>query len=65
MVQGSGVIRIPAAGQSMPFSLTAEGCAPGSRGLQVPSTFRNGELVFHMTPELNGRWLYAAPVREN
>ena len=64
MVQGSGVIRIPAPGLSSSVSLIAEGKAPGSRGEDVPCMLKNGELVFRATSALSGKWLYAVQGKE-
>ncbi|HOT51321.1 MAG TPA: hypothetical protein PLI07_10085, partial [Candidatus Hydrogenedentes bacterium] len=61
MAHGQGVLRIPA--ETLPESVTlfAEGPKPGSRGAVIPFQRENGALVFTVTPELSGRWIYAVP----
>jgi hypothetical protein len=58
-VRGAGTVHIPVAAAAL--TLVAEGGTPGSRGQTVPSTQKHGALTFQITPELNGRWLYAVP----
>jgi len=61
-VRGGGIVRIPtAADLSAGVTLVAEGPKPGSRGETVPAEQRDGALVFTVTPELSGRWVYAVP----
>jgi hypothetical protein len=58
-VRGAGTVHIPVADVKAPLALVAEGDKPGSRGQSVPATQEQGVLTFQLTPELNGRWLYA------
>lgn len=61
MVRGAGAVRIPATGLPASVTLAAQGQTPGSRGANVPFRFENGTLVFEITPQLNGRWIYVVP----
>jgi hypothetical protein len=61
MVRGAGTVRIPAIGLPPSVALVAQGPTPGSRGADVPSRLENGTLVFEITPQLNGRWIYVVP----
>jgi hypothetical protein len=57
-VHGAGVVRIPLAGLPTPIELVVEGAQPGSRGNVVPSRVENGAVIFEVTKELSGRWIY-------
>jgi hypothetical protein len=61
MVAGAGAVRIPAAEIPEGLTLVAEGATPGSRGVAIPSHRENGALVFTITPEISGRWIYGVP----
>jgi hypothetical protein len=61
MSRGEGTLRIPASTLPARLELVAEGPAPGSRGAVVPSRREDGSLVFTVTREVTGRWLYAVP----
>ena len=60
MVYGTGIIHIPAATAPKGYTVWAEGQAPGSKGTKLNSKLENGVLTITVTPEANGRWLYAA-----
>jgi hypothetical protein len=60
-VVGTGTVRIPAAGLHAHLALFVEGPKPGSRGVRVPCTREGNALVFTMTNDLRGRWLYGVP----
>ena len=57
-VTGKGTVRIPAAGLPAELVLFVEGPKPGSRGARVACHRENGALVFEVTKELGGHWLY-------
>jgi hypothetical protein len=59
--RGEGVFRIPAATLPPNLQLVVEGAAPGSRGDPLPSRREHDALVFTITPELAGRWIYGVP----
>lgn len=61
MLYGSATLRIPVADPGARLRVYAEGSTPGSRGQAIPATVENGTLVFTVTPELSGRWIYAVP----
>jgi hypothetical protein len=61
MAYGTGVLRVPAATLPENLDLVAEGSKPGSRGAPIPSRRENGALVFTVTPDIAGRWIYAVP----
>ena len=63
MAHGQGVLRIPAATLPDNLELVAEGTTPGSRGVAIASKRENGALVFTVTPEIAGRWIYGAPLK--
>jgi len=54
LVSGEGTVRIPASG----VELVAEGTTPGSRGAKVESKQEGGALVFTVTGQLSGKWIY-------
>ena len=58
---GTGTIRIPAAGLSETLQLIVEGSKPGSRGKILPSKREGDALIFEITGDESGRWIYAAP----
>ena len=57
-VSGAGMVYIPAAGLPASLTLFAEGPKPGSRGKRIPCRREGDTLVFQVTNELRGRWLY-------
>lgn len=59
MLYGSGKLRIPISTTARTVKLYAEGPKPGSKGAEVPAQLQNGTLVFEVTPQFSGRWLYA------
>ena len=61
MSRGEGTLRIPAAGLPAGIEIVAEGPIPGRRGVCVPSRLEDGSLVFTVTREAAGRWLYGLP----
>lgn len=61
MVYGTGTFRIPAASIPENLELVVEGRKPGSRGRTIPSRRENGRLVFEITGETSGRWVYGVP----
>ncbi len=63
MAYGQGVLRIPAETLPETIELVAEGPKPGVRGAVIPFQRENGSLVFTITPEVSGRWIYAAHPR--
>lgn len=62
-VRGQGVARIPLGALAKDATLVAEGAKPGSRGVTVAARWENGALVFAITPEISGRWLYVVSAR--
>ncbi len=60
MVNGSGVIRIPAIDLPANAQLYVEGVQPGSRGVKLPCKIENGTLIFSVTGADSGRWLYVS-----
>ncbi|MGB9626734.1 MAG: hypothetical protein ACPMAQ_17920, partial [Phycisphaerae bacterium] len=63
LVQGSGVVRLPAVDLPGELQILAEGPTPGSRGEGVPSRRENGEIVVTVAPAQSGRWMYAVPAK--
>jgi hypothetical protein len=61
MSRGEGTLRIPASTLPAALEIVAEGPTPGSRGATVPSLRVNGALLFTVTRETVGRWLYGVP----
>ena len=61
MAYGTGTLRIPATSLPEGLAFVVQGPKPGSRGGIVPSRIENGAYVLTMTPEISGRWIYAAP----
>ncbi|MBI5091423.1 MAG: hypothetical protein HZB26_03155 [Candidatus Hydrogenedentes bacterium] len=61
MVGGAGTVRIPAASIPEGVGLVSEGSTLGSRGAAIPSRRENGALVFEITPEIAGRWIFGVP----
>lgn len=68
MVHGAGGVRIPIASLGTPgasaapnLELFTQGPRPGSRGAAVPCHCENGFLVFDVSGEVAGRWLYGVP----
>lgn len=61
MVYGEGTVHIPAVDLPANCKLFTEGTTPGSRGMAVPCTLTKGELVFKVTAQESGRWIYATP----
>jgi len=61
MSRGEGTLRIPTAGLPAGLEIVVEGPTPGSRGARVPSRLEDGSLVFTVTREAAGRWLYGVP----
>lgn len=65
IASGEGEVYVPMAWWRGKVELVAEGPTPGSRGLVVPCRQQDGQLVFTLTREIQQRWLYAVPVRDN
>jgi hypothetical protein len=57
-VAGTGKMRIPVAGLPASLTLFAEGSKPGSRGRRIPCSREGDDLVFQVTNDLRGKWLY-------
>jgi hypothetical protein len=59
---GTGHISIPAADLPKDLQLVIEGTKPGSRGETLDCSRKGSNLVFVVTPEASGHWIYGIPV---
>jgi hypothetical protein len=55
---GTGHITIPAADLPKDLQLVIEGTKPGSRGGKLECSRKGANLVFDITPEASGHWIY-------
>jgi len=58
MIKGGGRFRVPATRLPDDLELIVEGPTPGSHGGSVPSQREDGMLVFVITAQTTGRWIY-------